>query len=123
MRWLGLVVLCAMLALLLWSRSGGALEIGRGPFRPDGLKAASRDHLALCVEGIAGANLDPASAVANVRAALQSAQHRPVWTMLGIQDDPTDVVYGCLTPPVLPTSGGPIGRLQREMIGTRVTVA
>jgi hypothetical protein len=122
-RWLSLVVLGALLPLFLWSRSGGALEDGRGPFRPDGLRAASRDHLALCVEAIAGATVDSNLAVVNVRAAIERARGRPAWSILRLQSDPIGVAYGCPSPPVLKPSGSVMDRLQRRRVGKQVDVA
>lgn len=122
-RWGGLAVLAALLPLLMWSRIGDALEDGRGPFRDDGLRAATRDHLALCVEGVNGASIDPDSAVANVRSALQRAHARPAWGILRIPDNPTVVMYGCPSPPLIQPSGPAMSFLQRDGMRKYVDIA
>lgn len=112
-RWLGLVIVGALLPLVLWSQNSGALEDGRGPFRRDGLKVTSRDHLALCIQGISGATVDPVSATSKARDAARRVQSHPSWSLLRIRDDPISVAYGCPSPPVLQPSGALIGRTQR----------
>ena len=122
-RWFLLVVLGALLPLFLWSRSGDALEDGRAPFRPDGLKAASRDRLALCVQGIDGATVDGETAIASVRTALQRAQRQPAWSILKISDGPAVVAYGCPLPPVLEPSGPVVSFMVHDLTSRRVDVA
>ena len=99
-RWLGLVTIGAVTLVALWARGGTALGTSEQPVA-SGLKAPSRDRLAVCVEAVRGVDLEPGLAVGRVRSALERAVQHPASPHLGFNRVPRAVDYGCPLRPLL----------------------